>query len=187
MSPTVRPPACSAASDEEDESPEEASGAWRWTTVVVLPPSIAPVPSSTAVSTATTKPPITPAKTFERTGEKGRGGRLIRRKTRVRRQRHETAQAHDRPAALRERVPQCPPVARRERGSRAGRGVAMAPQQRYVVGGIGARRDLQSSLELGQRGARRVVVSEPHERAPQLVDRPLVAAMEVRPAAQRAP
>src|SRR3954452_17223339 len=183
MSPTVRPPACSAASDEEDESPEAASGAWRWTTVVVLPPSIAPVPSSTAVSTATTKPPITPAKTFERTGEKGRGARLIRRKTRVRRQQAEAAQARYRPAALGERAPQCPPVARRGDHARARRRVALAPQPRDVVRGGGPRAprqrelgggaapllDLQTPLELRQRGARGVVVAEPVERVTQLV------------------
>src|SRR3954470_13116831 len=114
MSPTLRGLGRSAASDEPDGDEADESGAWRWITVVVLPLSMAPVASSTAATTATTSPPTAPAtklapRRFMR--RDGRSGRLIRRKTRVRRQHDEPAQARDRPRALGERVPQRTPVA----------------------------------------------------------------------------
>src|SRR3954454_20529788 len=105
MSPTVSPPPASAEASLEERPPAAPSGAWGWTTVVVLPLSIAPVPRSTATITATTSPPRAPAKRLGLpfTTPEGRGGRLIRRKPRVRRDGQEPAQPRKRAAAVRER------------------------------------------------------------------------------------
>src|SRR3954468_1711962 len=133
MSPTLRELVRSAASDEEDV---EASGAWRWITVVVLPPSIAPVASSTAATTATTRPPTAPAtklaaRRFIR--REGRDGPLIRRKTRVRREGDEPAQARERTRALGQGASQRSPVPRGGRlGASRGR-VALLAQQAHVA------------------------------------------------------
>src|SRR3954468_12207733 len=114
MSPTVRALVASAACDDGDEDVDADSGAWRWITVVVLPVSIAPVASSTAVTTATIRPPTAPARKlalrrFMR--RNGRSGPLIRRKPRVRRQCEQPAQPRHRPGSLGESAPQGPPVA----------------------------------------------------------------------------
>src|SRR4051794_28284341 len=167
MSPTVRALLRSAASDEEDDEPgdddAELSGVWRWITVVVLPLSMAPVASSTAPTTATTRPPMIPAtklvaRRFIR--RDGRAGLLIRRKPCVRRQRDEPSQARDRPRALGQRAPQSASVARRRRLGGAGRGVALLAQEADVARGLGPGRHLQPPLELGHRGARGIDVAE---------------------------
>src|SRR5213595_2991997 len=168
MSPTVRPPPASA--EALSEPPPEASGAWGWTTVVVLPVSIAPVPSSTATITATTRPPRPPASTFERrftTGE-GRGGRLIRSKPRVRRERDEAPQPRERAAALGERPPQRPPVAAGRRRAGTGPGVALLAQEPHVARGPRAGGHLQPALELRQRRTRWEFVPGPVESMVQL-------------------
>src|SRR3954465_14099651 len=118
MSPTVRALVASAACDDGDEDVDADSGAWRWITVVVLPVSIAPVASSTAATTATIRPPTAPAnmlalRRFPR--RDGRSARLIRRKSRVRREREQPAQPRDRARAFRQRTPQRAPVAGRRR------------------------------------------------------------------------
>src|SRR3954447_10634180 len=190
MSPTVRALLRSAASDEEDVEPgddAELSGAWRWITVVVLPLSMAPVASSTAATTATTRPPTIPAtklvaRRFIR--RDGRAGLLIRRKPCVRRQGDEPSQARDRPRALGQRAPQSAPVARRRRLGRARRGVALLAQEADVARGLGPGRHLQPPLELGHRGARGIDVAESRQGATQLLDGPLRAAVEVWPPAQ---
>src|SRR6476661_1001358 len=113
MSPTVRPaPASTEACRDEPPPPLDESGAWVCTTVVVLPESIAPVPSSTATTTATTSPPRTPASRFDLpfTTVEGRAGRLIRSKPRVRRDDDQPAQPRERAAALGERPAQRSPV-----------------------------------------------------------------------------
>src|SRR3954453_11641637 len=127
MSPTLRALLRSAAS-EEDGSDADASGAWRWITVVVLPLPIAPVASSTAATTATTRPPTAPAtklaaRRFIR--REGRDGLLIGRKTRVRREGDEPAQARHRTGALGQGASQRPPVARRRRLGAARRAIAL--------------------------------------------------------------
>src|SRR4051794_15232969 len=187
MSPTVSPPAASAEASLPEPPPLAASGACCCTTVVVLPVSIAPVPSSTATITATTSPPRTEASRFDRpfTTAEGRDARLIRRKTRVRGDGEEAAQPGERPAAARERLPQCAPVARVRRPPAAGPRVALLAQEPDIARRGGARRDLQPALQLCQRGARGVVVPEPVERTAQLRDRTLSPARaEVRPAAR---
>src|SRR3954454_8508786 len=190
MSPTVRALLRSAASDEEDVEPgddAELSGVWRWITVVVLPLSIAPVASRTAPTTATTRPPTTPAtklvaRRFIR--RDGRTGLLIRRKPCVRRQGDEPSQARDRPRALGQGAPQSAPVARGRWLGVAGRGVALLAQQADVARGIGPGRDLQAPLELRHRGARGIDVAEPRQGVAQLLDGPLRATVEVWPPAQ---
>src|SRR4051812_38627021 len=137
MSPTLSEPLRSAASEEEEgEVDAELSGAWRWITVVVFPLSMAPVASSTAATTATTRPPAAPvtklaARRFIRLD--GRCGPLIGRKTCVRRQRDQATQARHRPRALRQGMPQRAPVARRRRRGRAGRPVALVAQEPHVA------------------------------------------------------
>src|SRR3954454_11796105 len=138
MSPTVRPPPASDAAGCVE--PPDESGAWRSTTVVVLPLSIAPVPSSTAATTATTSPPRTPARRLDlpfTTGE-GRGAPLIRRKPRVRRYGDEAAQACERAAALGESPPQGPPVVRGRRAGGARTGIALVAQTPHVARGVRA-------------------------------------------------
>src|SRR3954451_11820339 len=198
MSPTVSPPADSAEASLEERPPAAPSGAWRWTTVVVLPLSIAPVPSSTATITATTSPPSAPAKRLDLpfTTPEGRAGRLIRRKTRVRRDGQEPAQAREgaaaqepahrrkRAAAVRERAPQSAPVARRRRVPRPRSRVTLLAQQPHVPRRTGAGRDLQPALQLGERRAGRVVVAQAVERPAQLRHGALSPArVEMRPAA----
>src|SRR3954447_19265069 len=175
MSPTVSPPADSAAASLEEPPPRPASGACCWTTVVVLPVSMAPVASSTAPTTATTIPPSTPASRFDRpfTTAEGRALRLIRRKTRVRRDGEQPAQAGERSAAVGESVPQGAPVAGCRRPIRARPGVALLAQQPHVARGARSRRELQPAFQLGERRARRIVVAELVQRTPQLRHRPL--------------
>src|SRR3954453_23437134 len=150
MSPTLSALLRSAAS-EEDGSDADASGAWRWITVVVLPLSIAPVASSTAATTATTKPPTAPAtklaaRRFIR--REGRDGPLIRRKTRVRREGDEPAQAREGTRAPGKGASQPPPVPRGGRlGASRGR-VALLAQQAHVAGGVRAGRHAQAPLEV---------------------------------------
>src|SRR3954469_21799375 len=150
MSPTVSERPASASCDEGDEEAGVASGAWRWITVVG-PESIAPVASSSAAPPATIRPPTAPA---TRLAERrfirrdGRGGLLIRRKPRVRRQREQPADARDGPRPLRERTPQGPSVARRRRRGPAGRGVALLAQQADVASCLGPRGHAQAALEL---------------------------------------
>src|SRR3954454_23350706 len=129
MSPTVsaRPVSAEACWDPAPE----ASGAWRSTTVVVFPVSIAPVATSTAASTATTRPPTTPANTFDRpfTTADGRDGLLIRRKTRVRRDCAQPAQPRDRSAPIREGSAERSLVAGARWRAGAGSCVALLAQQ----------------------------------------------------------
>src|SRR3954470_10642239 len=108
MSPTLRGLGRSAASDEPDGDEADASGAWRWITVVVLPLSMAPVASSTAATTATTSPPTIPATKLggrRFTRRDGRAGLLTRRKPCVRRQGDEPSEARDRPGTLGQGAP----------------------------------------------------------------------------------
>src|SRR4051794_8881696 len=186
MSPTVSEVLRAAAADEGDDE-AEASGAWRWITVVVLPVSIAPVPRSTAVTTATISPPTTPASKFRRrfTRRNARGDLLIRRKTRVRWEREQAAQPRDRPSPLRQRTPQGAPVPCGRRPAGAWRGVALLAQQPDVAGGIWARGHAKAALELRQGGAGRIDVAEPRQRLPELLHGALGPAVEVRPAAKR--
>src|SRR3954469_15346594 len=151
MSPTVRARPASAACDDGSDEAGALSGAWRWTTVGVLPVSIAPVASSTAATTATIRPPTAPASMLALrrfTRRDGRSDRLIRRKSRVRRQREQAAQPGDRARALRERTPQRAPVAGRRRLGGAGRGVALLAQQADVARGVGPGCHLQPPLQL---------------------------------------
>src|SRR4051812_31836112 len=188
MSPTVRALLPSAASEDDDDAPgSDASGAWRWITVVVLPPSIAPVASSTAATTATTRPPTAPAtklaaRRFIR--REGRDGRLIRRKTRVRREGEEPAQTRKRTRALGQGASQRPPVARRGRLGASRWCVALLAQQAHVAGGVWAGRHAQAPLEIRERRARGIDVAELRQRLAQLLDGPLRAAVEVRAPAQ---
>src|SRR4051794_24005480 len=177
MSPTVRALLRSAASEEDDDAPgSDASGAWRWITVVVLPLSIAPVASSTAATTATTRPPTAPAaklaaRRFIR--REGRDGPLIRRKTRVRREGDEAAQAREGTRALCQGASQRPPVARGRWLGAARRCVALLAQQAHVAGGIRAGRHAQAPLEIRERRARGIDVAELRQRLAQLLDGPL--------------
>src|SRR4051812_24959932 len=149
MSPTVSPPDDSAEASLEERPPPAPSGACGWTTVVVLPLSIAPVPSSTAPITATTRPPRTPAKMLDRpfTTAEGRSARLIRRKTRVRRDGEQTAQPRERPAAVGEGAPQRAPVARGGRPARSGACVALAAEQPHVARRARPGRDPEPALQ----------------------------------------
>src|SRR3954468_6446135 len=149
MSPTVRPPADSADASLGEAPPRAPRGACCCTTVVVLPLSIAPVASSTAPTTATTMPPSTPASRFERpfTTAESRGRRLIRRKTRVRRDGNEAMQARERPSAFGECASQGAPVARRRRPVRAGTRVALLAEQPDVARRARPGGDLQPALQ----------------------------------------
>src|SRR2546423_1338374 len=184
MSPTVRPPPASAEAFSEPP-PLDASGACGCTTVVVLPVSIAPVPSSTATTTATTRPPKTPASRFDRplmTGE-GRESRLIRRKTGVRRDGDEAAQPRDGPAAFRERPSQRAPVAAGRRRAGTGPGVALLAQESDVVRCTGSGGHPEPPLQFRQRGARRILIAQPVEGLAKLRHRALSPArVEMRPA-----
>src|SRR3954464_13629449 len=186
MSPTVRPPLDSAEASLDERPPAAPSGVCGCTTVVALPLSIAPVPSSTATITATTSPPSAPAKRLDLpfTTPEGRAGRLIRRKTRVRRDRQGPAQPRRRAAAVRERAPQRAPVARRRRVPRPRSRVTLLAQQPHVPRRTGAGRDLQPALQLGERRAGRVVVAQAVERPAQLRHGALSPApVEMRPPA----
>src|SRR5205085_10014265 len=137
------------------------SGACGRMTVVVLPVSIAPVPRRIATITATTRPPNTPASRFAlpfTTGD-GRGARLIRRKTGVRRDREQAAQARQRAAAVRERAAQGAPVARGRRRAVARPRVALVAQQVHIPRGRRPGRDPQPPLELRQRRTRGVLIA----------------------------
>src|SRR3954447_24789336 len=185
MSPTVSPPDDSAAASLEEPPPRAASGAGGWTTVVVLPVSTAPVASSTAPTTATTIPPSTPASRFDRpfTTAEGRRGRLIRSKTRVRRDGEEAGEASQWPAAVGQRAAQGASVARCRRPARSGSRVALLAQQTHVPRGVRSGRELQPALQVGERRAGRVVVAEPVERTAQLRHRALSPPrVEMRPA-----
>src|SRR3954466_16221531 len=150
MSPTVSPPEDSADASLEERPPPAPSGACGWTTVVVLPLSIAPVPASPATRTATTSPPRTPAKMLDRpfTTAEGRSARLIRRKTRVWRNREQTSQPRERPAAVGGGAPQRAPVAGGGRPRRSGPSVALPAKQPHVARRARPRCDLEPPLEL---------------------------------------
>src|SRR3954469_15823063 len=140
MSPTVRARPASAACDDGSDEAGALSGAWRWTTVGVLPVSIAPVASRTAATTATIRPPTAPATMLALrrfTRRDGRSDPLIHRKPGVRREREQPAQPRDRARAFRQRASQRAPVARRRRLGGARRAVALLAQQAHVAGGVG--------------------------------------------------
>src|SRR3954471_4674438 len=146
MSPTLSALVPSAASEVAGE---EAIGAWRRTTVGVLPLWMAPVASSTAAPTATTRPPTAPAtklaaRRFIR--REGRDGLLIGRKTSVRREGDEPAQPRHRTGALGQGASQRPPVARRRRLGAARRAIALLAQQAHVAGGLRPRRHAEPPL-----------------------------------------